>query len=95
MTEQTNNLTKLFADCWKDADLKARFQSNPSEVLAEYGMDVPEGVTVNVVENNDTTVHITLPASPDNHEELSDKELANAAGAGVFGPGITFVCEPF
>ena len=80
MTEDTNNLAKLFAACWKDAELKARFQANPAEVLAEHGMDVPEGINVNVVENCDSTVHITLPAAPDNHGELSDDELVNAAG---------------
>ncbi len=80
MTEQTNNLSKLFACCWKDADLKARFMADPASVLAEHGMDAPKGTNVNVVENNDNTVHITLPAAPDNHGELSDEELANAAG---------------
>jgi mersacidin/lichenicidin family type 2 lantibiotic len=43
-------------------------------------MDVPEGINVNVVENTDTTVHVTLPAAPEGHTELSDEELENAAG---------------
>lgn len=84
MTEQPNNLATLFAACWKDPDLKARFQSNPAQVLAEYGMEVPEGIDVNVVENNDNTVHITLPVAPDNNGNLSDDELADAAG-GIVG----------
>ncbi len=49
-------------------------------VLADHGMDVPEGMNVNVVENTDTTVNVTLPAAPEGHGELSDDELANAAG---------------
>ena len=49
-------------------------------VLADHGMDVPEGMNVNVVENTDTTVHVTLPAAPEGLAELSDDELANAAG---------------
>ena len=80
MTEQTNNITRLISDCWKDADLKMRFQSNPTEVLAEYGMEVPEDITVHVVENNDNTIHITLPPAPKDHHELSDVELESAAG---------------
>ena len=43
-------------------------------------MDVPEGMNVNVVENTDTTVHVTLPAAPTANGDLSDEELANAAG---------------
>jgi hypothetical protein len=81
------NTRKLFAACWKDDALIARFQTNPAEVLAEYGMDVPEGMNVNVVENSDTTVHITLPAAPDGHGELSDEEL-EYAGGGVQTPYI-------
>jgi hypothetical protein len=78
-------MNTLIAACWKDDALKQRFLSDPHAVLAEHGMDVPEGINVNVVENTDTTVHITMPAAPDGHRELSDEELANAAG-GALGP---------
>ena len=80
MTEQRNQLAALFAACWKDEALKARFMSDPKAVLAEHGMDVPDGIDVNVVENSDNTVHITMPAAPDGAAGLSDEELANAAG---------------
>ena len=80
MTEQRNQLAELFAACWKDEALKQRFMDDPKTVLAEYGMDVPDGMTVNVVENADNTVHITMPAPPSGHQDLSDEELSNAAG---------------
>ena len=82
MTEQKNQLALLFAACWKDEALKARFMSDPKAVLAEYGMDVPDGMDVKVVENADNCVHITMPAPPAGHGELSDEELSNAAGGG-------------
>ena len=50
MTEQKNQLATLFAACWKDEALKARFMSDPKAVLAEHGMDVPDGMDVKVVE---------------------------------------------
>ena len=81
MTEERNKLAKLFAACWKDDALKQRFMSDPGAVLAEYGMDVPDGIDVNVVENTDNTVHITMPAPPRGYQGLSDEELSNAAGA--------------
>ncbi|MDP6676888.1 MAG: NHLP leader peptide family RiPP precursor [Pirellulales bacterium] len=87
MKNETGNLAKLFAACWNDADLKARFMSDPASVLAEYGMDVPEGIKVNVCENSDTCVHLTLPATPENVSALSDDELANVAG-GVASTGF-------
>ena len=80
MTEQRNQLADLFAACWKDEALKQRFMNDPKAVLAEYGMDVPDGMAVNVVENTDNTVHITMPAPPSGHLDLSDDELSNAAG---------------
>ena len=83
MTEQKNQLASLFAACWKDEALKARFMADPKAVLAEYGMDVPDGMDVKVVENADNCVHITMPAPPTGSMELSDEELSNAAGGAI------------
>ena len=83
MTEQRNQLADLFAACWKDEVLKARFMADPKTVLAEYNMSVPDGMDVKVVENADNCVHITIPASPSGPRQLSDEELRNAAGGGA------------
>ena len=80
MTEQKNALAQLFAACWKDEALKARFMADPKAVLAEYDMPVPDNLDVKVVENADDCVHITLPAPPAGHMDLSDDELSKAAG---------------
>jgi hypothetical protein len=80
MTEQKNQLASLFAACWKDVALKARFMADPKAVLAEYDMPVPDGMDVKVVENADDCVHITLPAPPAGDTDLSDDDLANVAG---------------
>ncbi|MFM1832572.1 MAG: hypothetical protein RLZZ461_888 [Planctomycetota bacterium] len=80
MTDRTKTLATLFAACWKDDALKARFIADPRAVLAEHGFDVPDGIDVKVVENADDCVHITLPAAPAGHDELSDAELSEAAG---------------
>ena len=74
MTEQNNAFAELFAACWKDEALKARFMADPKAVLAERGIDMPDNIDVKVVENSDNTVHITMPMAPDGHEELSMEE---------------------
>ena len=84
MTEEKNKLTELFAACWKDEALKARFMSDPKAVMKEHGLDVPDGIDVKVVENADDCVHITLPAPPSRHLGLSDADLSNAAGGTQF-----------
>ena len=88
MTEQKNALAQLFAACWKDEALKARFMADPKAVLAEYDMPVPDGTDVKVVENADDCVHITLPAPPAGDNDLSDDELSNAAGGSPILIGI-------
>ena len=89
MTEQKNALAQLFATCWKDEALKARFMADPKGVLKEHGLDVPDNLDVKVVENADDCVHITLPAPPAGEMDLSDEELSNAAGGmmdAMWGP---------
>ena len=84
MTEQKNALAQLFAACWKDEALKARFMADPKAVLKEHGLDVPDDIDVKVVENADDCVHITLPAPPVGHEDLSDDDLSDAAGGTTY-----------
>jgi hypothetical protein len=100
MTESQNALTQLFTACWRDEALKARFLSDPKSVLAEHGIDVPAGITVNVVENTNDTINITMPMAPENSHELSDEELGAAAGgahtgaAGIACSGMgASICE--
>lgn len=80
MAETSHTLSTLFAACWKDSTLKERFMSDPKVVLAEYGLAVPEGMDVTVVDSTDSNLHIFLPAPPEGHHDLSDDELAAAAG---------------
>lgn len=87
MSEHHKSLADLFAACWKDEALKQRFMSEPRAVLAEYGMAVPDGMNVNVVENADQCVHITLPMPPADHQDLSDEELRDVAGGCALNKG--------
>ena len=88
MTEQKHALAELFAACWKDEALKARFMSDPKAVLKEHGLDVPDNMDVKVVENADDCVHITLPAPPVGHEAVSDEEMSNAAGGCIMTDAV-------
>ncbi len=86
MPERRKAIADLFAACLKDEVLKRRFMADPRAVLAEYGMDLPDAMDVSVVESTGSTVHITLPAPPGGHQDLSDDDLSNAAG-GLDGVG--------
>ena len=80
MTEQNNAFAELFAACWKDDALKARFMADPKAVLAERGIDMPDNIDVKVVENSEHHLHITMPPAPAGHNLLSEEELNAAAG---------------
>jgi hypothetical protein len=69
---------KVVAKAWSDADFKARLRKDAGAVLKEEGIQVPENMSVKVVENSDTVVHLVLPAHPG--AELSFEELDRVAG---------------
>jgi hypothetical protein len=70
---------QLIPRMWSDPAFKTKLLANPAGVLTANGATVPAGITVKVVENTDTLVHLVLPvkAPP---AELSDEELRQAAG---------------
>ena len=74
---------KIIARAWRDPAFKASVLADPHAALKEAGVDVPAGVTVKVVENTDTHVHLVLPPKPSG--ELSDEALARvAAGSATY-----------
>lgn len=96
MTEERNALAEVFAACWKDDDLKARFIADPKAVLSEFGMTVPDGLDLKVVENTDDCVHITLPVSASEDHDVADSDLTAAAGGHTWPPNqCSYVtCKP-
>jgi hypothetical protein len=46
---------------WSDAALKNRLLTNPKPVLAEFGLNIPDNVQVQVHENTPTKLNVVLP----------------------------------
>lgn len=55
----------VIARYYGDPDFKAKLDANPTDVLREEGVDVPEGTTVELLFNTDKLVHIVLPYMED------------------------------
>lgn len=94
-----NRFGEIISKCWYDADFKKRFLAEPKKVLAEFGMDLPSGLDVKVVENTDKVMYLTLPPNPKAlGGELSDNQLdAVSGGAGqvqAIGPTQVGVARP-
>jgi len=66
---------------WADGKLKQRLLDEPKTVLEEYGLEVPEGVEVRVVESTDKVLYLTLPRQPTGvGGELTPSELSRITG---------------
>lgn len=78
-TQQTMK-EKLVAKAEEDTEFRSQLLSNPSAALKEsFDIEVPEGFSVVVHEDDARTAHLVLPASA----ELTDAQLQQAAG-GIF-----------
>ena len=71
----------VFARAMTDSEFKAQFIADPAAVLSAAGVEVPEGLTIKVVENSSTTFHVVLP----DPEAVSDELLAAASGGSTAG----------
>lgn len=71
---------KVIAKAWLDDDFKKRLLADPMPILKEHGIEMPEGLTVNVIEGKPGQVNVTLPPRPD-HTEGTVEELEEKLSA--------------
>jgi hypothetical protein len=89
--------SQIVAKAWCDEGFMNRLLSDPQNVLAEHGMEFPEGTEVKVVEgaevkvgdHTDTVRHFTFPVSPP--DDLADEDLVGGAVAQCFS-GFSGAC---
>lgn len=77
--EWDKKVGQMTAKAWTDAAFKTRLLSDPAAVMKEYGLEVPAGVRIKIVEDTDTLCHLSLPPKPSG-KELSEEDLAAVAG---------------
>ncbi len=68
---------EIVAHAWSDENFKQKLLNNPSAVLQEHGIEVPEGKTVEVHEQKKNAIKLVLPMKPKG--ALSDAELKKLA----------------
>ena len=55
---------KILARAWSDAAFKSLLLREPRKALAEFGVSLDEKITVQVLENTETTVYLPLLPPP-------------------------------
>ena len=73
---------KLVAKTWQDAHLREKLLVDPIPVLTAHGIDVPPGMTVKVMENTESILHLSIPARPSSRD-LSEERLGAVAGGAL------------
>jgi hypothetical protein len=83
--------SQIVARAWCDEGFMKRLRSEPRAMLAEHGLELPEGTEVKVVEGTEVKVvedtnavyHFVLPMSPPG--ELTEEDLIGNAVAYSYG----------
>jgi hypothetical protein len=77
MSAHQNPMHKVITKCWEDEAFKERLLADPTATLAAEGVEIPEGVTVNVAVDTEAVRTLVIPWQP--------SALGDTALAGVYG----------
>ena len=69
-------LLGLPPDWYKSRNYRSRVVREPRAVLREFGLDLPDGVTVRVHDSNADMRYLVLPMRPTGTEALGEEQLA-------------------
>jgi len=74
---------RVIAKAWADEDFKNALKADPKAALRSQGIEVPEGVTLNVFENSEDVINLVLPKLPE--MALAGEALDQSEGAARCG----------
>lgn len=65
MTKRENLQNKIIKKAWSDPLFKQALLSNPKETLKkEFNLEIPDNITLTVVEEAKDHFYLTIPVSP-------------------------------
>jgi hypothetical protein len=78
----------------KNPQYREALLSDPKALLSkQMGRDLPDWLTVKVVEERPDTIYLIAPYVPKEGEELSDSALESVAGGKDEDKGNTYICN--
>lgn len=95
--EHDQKVREIVTNAWCDAEFKKQLIARPKEALAERGIQVPEGVEIEVVENTPSKIYLVLPQKPDETLVTDEQLAAISGGIGTVSlgsrPSLNFVAS--
>jgi hypothetical protein len=76
---------QLIKRAWTDPAFAQQLQEDPRQAVeAALGVQLPDGITIQVVQETPTTLYLVIPPAPDTLPagELTDADLATVAAGG-------------
>jgi len=84
--QRQRTLGELNVRLWEDPALKARLTNSPREVLAQEGLNFPDGVTIEILENSAKKMYLSIPLPPSGFSRDQGLEVAEKhAGSRILG----------
>lgn len=92
----TNVREKIIAKAWKDAEFRRSLISAPELTLSkEFGIDLPQGIEIKVVEESSSTTYFVIPPCPATKAEgdVSTADLEAVAAAATSNTNVMSGCR--
>lgn len=68
--DRTTKYKNLIEKCWINPSFKIQLINNPASTMRNEGIDVPESVSVTVVENTKDHFTLVIPPKPNDNLEI-------------------------
>ena len=91
MSPSQDPQSRVIGQAMSDPAFRKRLLADPAGTLRSAGVEVPEGVTIEVVEDTATRVHLVLPARAN---ETLDSDLDFVVGGERCKPTCATVSTP-
>lgn len=92
MSEDLRN--QVLVRAWKDPHFREAVRRNPREALSRHGFYIPEGISINVVDDTPDTYNLVLREPPaGSPSTVEPQELRVVAAASSSGQICTLTAE--